>query len=196
MEKRFFAEKKNAGETPEAFSLLGNADGALFEAFFRIFEVSFPFEEQRERPAWSRALSEPACRARVYGNAENPCAILVFWHFGHCRYIEYFALDPEMRGGGRGSAILKNFIAEEPDVPVVLEIEPPEDELTTRRLRFYERLGFARCAEEHFHPPYHAGFPRQRLVVLNTGTAPLSPDARERFVADLENVAMRDAPAA
>lgn len=164
-----------------------------FSSFLQILKTSFPYEEQREDGDWQRALADDACHARLYFDAQkNPFAILVFWDFEHCRYVEYFALATNARGNGSGTQILKNFIAEN-HVPVVLEIEPPElNEINTRRLRFYQKLGFHRVAETHMHPPYHAGFARERLVILNTGDAPLTPVLRERFVHDLETRAMRE----
>lgn len=166
------------------------------KTFRAIFDISFPPEEKRADEDWDAALADPICNARLFRAGGNARAILVFWDFGRCRYIEYFALAPDARGSGLGSRLLREFLAESAPVPVVLEIEPPEDETTTRRLRFYERLGFARDAREHFHPPYRLGFGRQRLVVLNSSGKPLSPDARERFERDIETRAMRDVPAA
>lgn len=180
---------------PTNFSRIADADAPAAEDFLRLLETAFPHAEQRERRHWADAFRDPLCNARFYKN-ENAEALLVFWDFGHCRYVEYFAVSPNARGSGVGSALLKNFIAES-GVPVILEIEPPEEnEKNERRLKFYERLGFVRNGGEHFHPPYHEGFPRERLVVLNHGAQPLSADARERFTADLENRAMRYAPRA
>lgn len=175
------------------FSGIADAGDPAVPSFLRLLDASFPHAERRERRHWESAFRDPLCDARLYGNAE---ALLVFWNFGHCRYVEYFAVSPDARGNGVGSALLKNFIAES-DVPVILEIEPPEaSEKNARRLKFYERLGFVRNGGEHFHPPYHDGFPRERLVVLNSGASPLSAAARERFVSDLENRAMLHAPRA
>ena len=183
--------------TPLPFARLRAWDdaSAATRAFREIFDAAFPEEERRTDADWPAALADPLCNARLYRADGNARAILVFWDFGRCRYVEYFALAPEARGGGLGSRLLREFLAESA-VPVVLEIEPPEDETTTRRLRFYERLGFARDAREHFHPPYRAGFGRQRLVVLNSGGKPLAADARERFERELETRAMRGVPAA
>jgi len=183
MEGSFFFKK---------ISGIGDADAI---AFFKIFEASFPFEERRAREDWRNALADLLCDARLYAFSEEPAAaILVAWNFSHCRYVEYFAIAPNVRGGGIGSKLLKNFI-EESNVPVVLEILPPEENAANaRRLWFYERLGFFRNDGSHFHPPYHAGFSRDRLEILNSGNAPLSAEAREKFIFDLENRAMRYAP--
>ncbi len=184
----------DAANPPPLFTRVASPDAPCVPAFMEIFEASFPFEERRERRDWAGAFRDPRCVARLYGDENSARAILVFWNFGHCRYVEYFATAPGERGNGLGGAILDAFVGETPDSPVVLEIEPPEDELTLRRLRFYERHGFTRDSAEHLHPPYHAGFPRQRLVPLVHGNAPLPPSARERFIRDLETVAMAYAP--
>lgn len=176
------------------FSRITDAADARVPAFMRIFENAFPVRERRAAEHWLGAFRDPLCRARLYESVpakKTPVAILVFWDFGHCRYVEYFAVAETERGNGVGSAVLKNFIAES-GVPVVLEIEPPEEnEKNARRLEFYMRCGFVANAGAHFHPPYRAGFSRERLVILNCGANPLTPEARERFVSDLENRAMR-----
>ena len=50
---------------------------------------------------------------------------------------------------------------------VVLEIEPPEDDLTKRRQNFYLRNGFGFNPYVHHHPPYRAGDERHLLNVMS-----------------------------
>ena len=53
--------------------------------------------------------------------------------------------------------------------PLILGIEPPVDDLTSRRLRFYESLGFVTNKHPHFQPPYHPG---DQFLQLNILTYP------------------------
>ena len=46
-----------------------------------------------------------------------------------------------MRNGGKGSIYLQE-ITKKLGKPVVLEVEPPTDEMAIRRIGFYERNGF------------------------------------------------------
>lgn len=38
---------------------------------------------------------------------------------------------------------------------LILEIEPPKDDISKRRKGFYERCGFTENFFTHIHPPYH-----------------------------------------
>lgn len=51
--------------------------------------------------------------------------------------------------------------------PIVLEIEPPQDDISRRRRAFYERCGFCTTEHAHLQPPYHAGQAELPLVVMS-----------------------------
>ena len=50
-------------------------------------------------------------------------------------YVEYLAVDPDIRGGGIGARILSQ-LRDGVRKPVVLEVEPPFNELAKRRIQF------------------------------------------------------------
>ena len=76
-------------------------------------------------------------------------------------------------------------------VPVVLEIDPPRDEVSIRRQHFYERCGFTANPYRHVHPPYRAGYQGHPLVVM-TCPAPASQEEYDRFAAYLGGTVMED----
>ena len=51
---------------------------------------------------------------------------------------------------------------------VILEIDPPKDEVSIRRKHFYERCGFVENPFSHVHPPYHKGYSGHELVVMTS----------------------------
>ena len=51
--------------------------------------------------------------------------------------------------------------------PVILEIDPPVDDLSHRRQGFYERAGYHANPYAHVHPPYHAANRGHALVVMS-----------------------------
>ena len=73
---------------------------------------------------------------------------------------------------------------------MVLEIDPPEDAVSTRRKGFYQRLGFAENSYAHRHPPYRTGFAPHPLVVMSWPEA-LSPEAYSTFSRMLSHRVMR-----
>ena len=74
---------------------------------------------------------------------------------------------------------------------IILEIDPPVDEISRRRKNFYERAGFAENPFAHVHPPYHAGFPGHPLVVMSHPRALTDAEYRA-FDGHLKNVVMKD----
>lgn len=59
--------------------------------------------------------------------------------------IHFIAVFPEMRNKKIGQQLL-DWVADNLSQPVFLESEVPYDEITARRLPFYERNGFQRLA--------------------------------------------------
>ena len=66
--------------------------------------------------------------------------ILVFWHLtDNVIYGEHLATLPHLRGNGLGAKFIADFERTDPGMELVLEVEPPVDELTLRRIVFYGR---------------------------------------------------------
>ena len=72
---------------------------------------------------------------------------------------------------------------------VVLEIDPPVDDIARRRQGFYQRCGFAVNPYPHVHPPYRPEYPGHELVVLSSPRA-LTPAEYGAFACYLSAVVM------
>ena len=64
--------------------------------------------------------------------------------------------------GGRTLEILKEMYER-----MVLEAEPPTDDLRSRRIAFYERNGFSKNDYPYLQPPYRPGETRVPLVLMS-----------------------------
>lgn len=119
-------------------------------AIEKLFMEAFP-ENERRPMEWFRQLltDEPAMHLVTYDEK----AMLCYWHFSTFIYVEYLAVDALLRGQGTGRRIMEKLI-EEADVPVILEVEPPVDDLTWRRIGFYTRLGFCLLPDGYVQPSY------------------------------------------
>ena len=53
---------------------------------------------------------------------------------------------------------------------LLLEVELPEEELSRRRIGFYERCGFTLHPYEYLQPPYHAEGEPFPLRIMTSGT--------------------------
>ena len=95
---------------------------------------------------------------------------------------------PEMRGRGYGAQTLS--LLGERKKTVILEIDPPNDEVSVRRKAFYERAGYRANPFEHIHPPYRSEYKGHRLVVMIYPAA-ISENEYKNFNSYLKNVVMK-----
>ena len=66
-------------------------------------------------------------------------------------YVEHLAVSPRLRGQNMGSKALAAFCQGR---RVILEIDPPEDEISVRRQHFDQRLGFVANPYAYIHPSF------------------------------------------
>lgn len=108
----------------------------------------------------------PEYHFEIVHNNQQLIGIICWWNFSDVRYIEHFATVATLRGKGKGAEIVKTFCSES-DTPIILEVELPEDELTKRRIKFYERLGFAYNSHFYSHTPYSENGERVILSLMS-----------------------------
>lgn len=87
---------------------------------------------------------------------DQPVGIITYWNFDRFYYIEHFATSRTFRNGGYGKKTLAH-LCNELQLPIVLEVELPTNELAERRIRFYSREGFTLWENEYKQPPYRSG---------------------------------------
>mgnify|MGYP003295387530 CR=1 FL=1 len=112
---------------------------------------------------------------QAIANSPKALGLLTTWEFDDFIYIEHFAINPSLRSQGYGSEALKAFIHEQ-GKPLVLEAEPPADEMTHRRIRFYERIDLTLYDYPYIQPAYtEESLPVElRLMgTIDTETIPL-----------------------
>ena len=113
-----------------------------FQTIFSIMEKSFPEGEIRTFEKQSTLLSDNRYNIITKSDENNEIiGFIAYWEFKNFIYVEHFALLPENRGRGEGTALLKELVKSASKI-IVLEIEFPIDSESKRRLAFYERQGF------------------------------------------------------
>ena len=122
-----------------------------FPEIYRIMQASFSDDEYRPYDEQLALFEEP--EYRIY---YMPAGFLAVWEFESFIYIEHFAVDPALRNSGTGSAMLQELVKQY-QKPICLEVELPEDELTRRRIGFYERNGFVFNEYPYIQPPISKG---------------------------------------
>ena len=142
-----------------------------FPEIYRIMQASFPDDEYRPYEEQIALFQEP--EYRIY---YMPAGFLAVWEFESFIYIEHFAVDPALRNSGTGSAMLQELVKQY-QKPICLEVELPEDELTRRRIGFYERNGFVFNEYPYIQPPISKGKSPVPLRIMTYGCA----ITREKF---------------
>jgi len=133
-----------------------NAEDPYFIPFWSIYNESFPLNERRTSEQQTVVFNKPGYRVDLYLSGFDVMGFIASWEATEFVFIEHFAVSSEFRGKGIGSSILSPFILSKTK-PVILEIDPPVDELTRRRLRFYSALGFLINDYPHIQPSYRSG---------------------------------------
>lgn len=129
------------------------ADPVLDQAE-KTYTESFPEAERRDFALVRNLLArEPKFFFQVVLRDGSYVGFITSWRFENYTYAEHFAIDPAARNGGIGAKALQLFL-DSCQMPVVLEVEMPTDEMSRRRIGFYERIGFV--LDDHYYqqPPY------------------------------------------
>ncbi|MFC3746967.1 GNAT family N-acetyltransferase [Paenibacillus sp. GCM10012306] len=138
-----------------------------FDQVFEIMKQSFPETEYREYLEQKKLLSDPRYRLITEENEQNEViGFLAGWEFETFRYVENVAVSPNIRGGGIGKRLMERFMKQS-DMPIILEVELPDDELKRRRIGFYKRLGFCLLDYPYVQPPLRVKQPSLPLQIMS-----------------------------
>lgn len=157
---------------------LSREDKGWAEAW-EVYENSFPYCERWNAADYDRAFADPHFTADGIWRGDEFVGLIFHWNAGDFDYVEHLAISPKLRGQDMGSKALAAFSEGR---RVILEIDPPVDEISIRRLHFYQRLGFVENPQEYIHPSFRRPFTPHKLVLMSSPT--LLTDAEARTFAD------------
>ncbi len=170
---------------------LTSSQSPVYNNFTESYRSSFPMYEQRTSEQQHYAFSRDEYHLDIYTTEkEEYIGFLSYWDFDAYIYIEHFAIDAGKRGTGYGKELLADFL-HSCGKTVVLEIDPVVDEISARRLRFYQSLGFVRNSRKHIHPPYRRGYEGHSLEVVSYPNV-LSQAEYDQFKEDLSVQVMKE----
>lgn len=119
------------------------------------YEQAFPMEERRDFTQLLQMLDSPDMHICALVEQEKPIGFIIYWQWDNLIYVEHFAVDPEQRGRQLGQKALQSLMTLE-KATYVLEVELPTDDMSQRRVRFYERQGFFLNPFAYKQPPYRS----------------------------------------
>ena len=169
------------------FLRLTNSRDAYFAEAMALYAISFPHHEQRQDDSQRAIMSHPEYHFTVILEGEDFVGDILWWETEDFCYVEHFCILPALRGRRYGQQALE--LLGQRGKTVILEIDPPVDEVSLRRRGFYQRCGFVENSFPHIHPPYHQGNQGHALVVLSSPCA-LTATEYDAFKAYLDDTVM------
>lgn len=152
---------------------------------WEIYEQSFPLCEQRPLAEHIQALSDPAFHYNLLADGGRLVGLLSWWDWEAedgmpFRFGEHFAISPDIRGRGYGSQALKYLLGSGERL-ILLEIDPPADNISQRREQFYTRNGLVtNCEYDHVHPSFRPTTEPHKLLIMSY-PRPLTPGEFREF---------------
>lgn len=136
----------------------------------QLLHDSFPLAERRDDEAQrDNTDHNPRFTCYFISDDELPVGLITAWNLDGFYYLEHLATTPLIRNRGYGKQIIQQIKDLLPGV-IVLEVEHPEDEMSCRRIGFYQRCGFQLCEKEYIQPPYREGGEEVPLFLMYSGT--------------------------
>jgi GNAT superfamily N-acetyltransferase len=156
----------------------------MLEPVKELYLNSFPPEERRTLNGLENQLLEPGCSVISVWISQIPVGLCILWEFDEFLFVEHIAVQPHLRGQKIGEKIM-NQITDMSGNAVVLEIEPPLDEWSKRRMNFYIRLGFQLLDVDYLQPSYTGSGPGYPMKLL--ANKPVADSESRKFIAEIYN---------
>lgn len=147
------------------FKIIKYDNSKQWKEVWTLYENSFPVAERRKLEDHLRASENELFHPVSIWEDDKLVGIVFYWEWSNYRYIEYLAVTPALHGHGYGSQIIKEI--RDSEYTIILEIDPLINELSVRRLQFYERAGFALTPYRFVHLPYRLDGEPQELLILS-----------------------------
>lgn len=173
------------------FERLTTAEHEMYARAMELYRQSFPFHEQREAASQAGVLEEKEYQFNLVYDGEVFVGLVLCWETDRFLYVEHFCICPALRNRKYGQRALE--LLRQRGKTVILEIDPPVDEISIRRKGFYERTGYRENPFPHVHPAYHAGCSGHPLTVMSC-PEPLSEELYQEFDRYLKTAVMGGEP--
>nr|WP_225986612.1 GNAT family N-acetyltransferase [Rufibacter sp. LB8] len=120
---------------------------------WQLYEEAFPAEERRSLNQQEALLATDDYQFLAVHTEIGLAGLVGIWHLEEFTFLEHVAVSPSQRGAGIGQNLLALLKIQFPG-KWVLEVEPPLNVLSQRRIAFYQRAGFVLNDFPYQQPPY------------------------------------------
>lgn len=135
------------------------------DAVRELYINSFPAHERREFYELVNQLSKPNFRIFRVAHISVIVGFISVWDFIDFTFVEHFAVSPKHRGLGLGTQVMNTLIGRE-EKPIVLEVEPPNDFVSKKRVKFYSKFGFVILPQVYIQPSYSSNKPAVEMRLM------------------------------
>ncbi len=156
---------------------------SLFQFCWELYLKAFPENERRSLDYHTETMSKREFHCDVVLDSDTPIGILFWWDLSDYIFVEHLATTPAVRGKGYGNQILQELITDSKK-PILLEVELPEDEISRRRIGFYERIGFVLNHHPYCQPSLKQIERDSLPLMVMTYPNPISKSELQRFIAN------------
>lgn len=147
-----------------------------FDTFYQILKDHFPTKEVKEYSYLKGMFESGQAHALVQKEEDSIIGALCYMEVKEYVFIDYFVIVDVHQGKQQGQQMLQYF-KKTINKPIILEVELPTDEISKRRIAFYERMGFILNEHEYVIPPIRSlKFPIYFLLMTDK-----SPLTKEKF---------------
>jgi len=137
------------------------------EEIKNLYLTAFPPNERREFDELKKQIYHVECNVNLILTGGKVAGFVILWNFADFVFLEHFAIEPGLRGQGIGERTLSE-IKSLFQKSIILETELPDNELSQRRISFYERNGFHKLSRSYFQPAYSSNKPEVELKLMST----------------------------
>lgn len=140
-----------------------------FDAINIMIEKSFPKHEIRGYGPQKKLLDDPNFNIYVIRDekSEQVKAFITIWDVEDFGFVDHFAVSEEFRNEGLGSIILsetRKLINRK----MFFEVDLPKDEMSKRRIGFYERNGYFLNDFQYELPPLVEGLEPMTMMIMSS----------------------------
>lgn len=139
------------------FIQIKSANDKYADKLLSLYRDAFP-ENQRHTETDFIKLIENSEKKNFHCNAVllNHSFVGFFdhWKLDNFIFAEHFAIEEAIRGNKIGEKVMK-MIKSTSELPLIFEVELPDNEINVRRIEFYHRLGYEIVPIEYLQPPYN-----------------------------------------
>lgn len=159
-----------------------------FNKFYSFLEEDFCFEERKNKNNELETFKNNNFNPNFIYDNNKLIGYICYWDFDEFIFIEHFAILKDLRNKHLGTKFLKKFI-ENNNKLILIEVEKPVDEVTTKRINFYKYLGFIINDYNYIQPSYHEKSSNSNIpMLILTYNQPITFDEYYKFIKQIKNI--------